>query len=208
MKKPANEQPVDQSDLVPTTVKRFDEVAHWPFYDGNKSRSLCAISSCRKLTKVYCDKCQVHLCFIPKRNCFWKFHHQDVCLLKLRKKIANRQTQSLQATHALTSAATRTKRSNPERIAPSTSQSTSKLPKITKVQQKKKMNAIKSKYGTRSTVKSIVQSTTAQTQSIDSDSGSTLFEYLQLQSNLWYIYNVWIIFVWISTSTVIEKNRR
>ncbi|XP_064483045.1 piggyBac transposable element-derived protein 3-like [Ornithodoros turicata] len=47
-----------------------DRVAHWPEYDARKLRC----RQCHALTKVMCTKCNVHLCFVPERNCFVAYH--------------------------------------------------------------------------------------------------------------------------------------
>lgn len=65
---------------------RFDNTNHWASYDDKPSRSLCKIKDCHNLTHVFCTKCQVHLCLIPKRNCFYRFHNHDVDLLNVKKK--------------------------------------------------------------------------------------------------------------------------
>ncbi|XP_064462103.1 piggyBac transposable element-derived protein 3-like [Ornithodoros turicata] len=47
-----------------------DRVAHWPEYDARKLRC----RQCHALTKVMCTKYNVHLCFVPERNCFVAYH--------------------------------------------------------------------------------------------------------------------------------------
>lgn len=62
---------------------RFDGMNHLPEYDNHKDDERkgfrCKLDGCGKQTTVYCDKCKVHLCFLPgksarHRNCFKKFH--------------------------------------------------------------------------------------------------------------------------------------
>ena len=60
---------------VPRPV-RFDGKGHWPHCTcGYYNRHRCAL--CKRLTNMYCIKCNVHLCCHGKRNCFTPFHTED-----------------------------------------------------------------------------------------------------------------------------------
>ena len=60
---------------VPRIV-RFDGKGHWPHCTcGYYNRHRCAL--CKRLTNMYCIKCNVHLCCHRKRNCFTPFHTED-----------------------------------------------------------------------------------------------------------------------------------
>lgn len=53
-----------------------DGMDHMPEYDTKKEATRCKRSSCSGKTHVYCDKCNVHYCFVPGRNCFKMEHRQ------------------------------------------------------------------------------------------------------------------------------------
>lgn len=66
---------------MPSLSIRFDGIQHMPnFDDRNERRGFrCKLKKCGKQTTVFCEKCNVHLCFVPGktdrgRNCFKKFH--------------------------------------------------------------------------------------------------------------------------------------
>lgn len=64
VKKPKRSRPVDDV--------RFDTVDHFPQHGSEYGR--CAY--CKKgFTTVYCLKCNVRLCFVKDRNCFFNYHH-------------------------------------------------------------------------------------------------------------------------------------
>lgn len=54
----------------PSEAIRFDNVGHLPVY---RERGRCRY--CKEgQTSVHCVKCELRLCFLPKRNCFFNFH--------------------------------------------------------------------------------------------------------------------------------------
>ena len=53
-----------------------DGIDHMKEYDSKKEATRCKRSSCTGKTHVYCDKCNVHYCFVPGRNCFKMEHRQ------------------------------------------------------------------------------------------------------------------------------------
>lgn len=68
-------------EKMPKLSIRFDGVQHIPDFDDINERKgfRCKRDKCGKQTTVFCEKCQVHLCFVPGksnrgRNCFKKFH--------------------------------------------------------------------------------------------------------------------------------------
>lgn len=67
-------------EKVPKNAIRFDGMNHVINYDQDERLGCrCKMKGCSKQTTVYCEKCKVHLCFLPAkgqrgRNCFKKFH--------------------------------------------------------------------------------------------------------------------------------------
>lgn len=58
-------------ELRPILDVRYDTIAHWPLTTDDKKRcKLCIVS----YSRVMCEKCNVHLCFTKKKNCFKIFH--------------------------------------------------------------------------------------------------------------------------------------
>lgn len=55
----------------PVTDVRFDGVDHWPQYGETKNRCKYCTPG---YTFPYCEKCKMHLCLLPSRNCFNAFH--------------------------------------------------------------------------------------------------------------------------------------
>lgn len=62
--------------IRPKMSPRDDEKGHWPLFDKKPVESMCKMANCRTPTRVYCEKCDLHLCFNISRNCFYKFHKQ------------------------------------------------------------------------------------------------------------------------------------
>lgn len=57
---------------IPTLEVRSDSVGHWPVIEQVRQR--CKHPNCKGLTANKCIKCNVHLCFHKKKNCFRDFH--------------------------------------------------------------------------------------------------------------------------------------
>lgn len=55
---------------------RHDRLDHMPNYDSKKEATRCKFEKCTKKTHVFCDKCNLHLCFLKERNCFLSFHRK------------------------------------------------------------------------------------------------------------------------------------
>lgn len=70
-----NEMPQKKNqrlEEMPAHSIRFDERSHFPLITSKPAR--CKNEQCRKATRFYCQKCEVHLCLVKDRNCFTKFH--------------------------------------------------------------------------------------------------------------------------------------
>lgn len=59
-------------EVMPAHSIRFDERSHFPLISAKPAR--CKNEKCRKATRFYCQKCEVHLCLVKDRNCFTEFH--------------------------------------------------------------------------------------------------------------------------------------
>ncbi|KAL6459813.1 hypothetical protein MHYP_G00114560 [Metynnis hypsauchen] len=59
-------------ETKPQQEVRKDGMAHWPYYSDKQGR--CKKQGCTGQTRVMCEKCAVHLCFTPKKNCLRDFH--------------------------------------------------------------------------------------------------------------------------------------
>lgn len=62
----------------PSDDIRFDNFNHFGYHDTKPNASRCKNPGCTYKTHLYCTKCQVHLCLISSRNCFWDFHKSKV----------------------------------------------------------------------------------------------------------------------------------
>lgn len=78
-----NEPTKREYEKLPKPSIRFDGKHHLPDFDHREDGRRgyrCKLEGCGKQTTVYCDKCKVHICFVPgekkdrRRNCFKKFH--------------------------------------------------------------------------------------------------------------------------------------
>ena len=57
---------------VPEDI-RYDKYEHWPVLIDVPNSQRCKNKDCKKKTKFYCSKCQVHLC-ISNNTCFRQYH--------------------------------------------------------------------------------------------------------------------------------------
>ena len=57
---------------IPEPSTRKDNIGHFSSFVDKKGR--CKYPDCTGITKVFCEKCKVHLYFTPNSNCFRKFH--------------------------------------------------------------------------------------------------------------------------------------
>lgn len=61
-------------EFRPTESVSSDLFGHFPAYDDIKETTRCKNKKCTGKTHVVCNKCKIHLCFTPKKNCFSNFH--------------------------------------------------------------------------------------------------------------------------------------
>lgn len=62
-------------DRTPLEEVQKDGFYHFPlYYDDRKEAARCKKIDCKGRTRVKCSKCQVHLCFTKKHNCFFDYH--------------------------------------------------------------------------------------------------------------------------------------
>lgn len=72
-------------ETMPLNSIRFNGLQHDINYDDpNEPRKgiRCKLESCGTPTTVYCEVCEVHLCFVTGkngRNCFKQFHNLSEC---------------------------------------------------------------------------------------------------------------------------------
>ncbi|XP_049945878.1 piggyBac transposable element-derived protein 3-like isoform X1 [Schistocerca serialis cubense] len=64
-----------RTEIRPAPEIRNDLTGHFPGYHDNTEASRCKMPSCKNKTHVFCEKCNVHLCFVKGRNCFKMFHN-------------------------------------------------------------------------------------------------------------------------------------
>ena len=57
---------------LPEESIRKDSVGHWP--SQNEKRGTCKYPGCSGKVRMFCQKCKVHLCCEPNRNCYQMFH--------------------------------------------------------------------------------------------------------------------------------------
>ena len=73
--------PTQQSNsyktYFPPADIRFDGIEHFPqFLPREGGKTSCKNTGCTSQTQVKCIKCNIHLCFSQKNNCFYNFHHK------------------------------------------------------------------------------------------------------------------------------------
>ena len=62
------------ASAIPATEIRHDRVGHFPVFTG-KVQKRCRF--CRQgYSRIMCSKCNVQLCLVTDRNCFYDFHHK------------------------------------------------------------------------------------------------------------------------------------
>lgn len=62
---------IRRRNIFPSFSVATDQLSH--FAKVKENRLTC--TNCSEKTKIYCEKCQVHLCLNEKRNCFYDFHN-------------------------------------------------------------------------------------------------------------------------------------
>lgn len=60
-----------------STKKKNLVKGHFALYDTKSYRSRCKLSGCNRFSHLFCEECEVHLCITSKRNCFYKYHHNN-----------------------------------------------------------------------------------------------------------------------------------
>jgi len=63
-------------EFRPLPAVSQDQTSHYPKYDGKKKATRCKENNCAGKTHVVCKKCNIHLCFTPKKDCFYNFHNK------------------------------------------------------------------------------------------------------------------------------------
>ena len=56
---------------MPADEIQYDCVDHFSVFEDKQMR--CK-NCCNGYSRVKCNKCDKHLCFVAARNCFWDFH--------------------------------------------------------------------------------------------------------------------------------------
>jgi len=64
---------VDSTPYEETIKDGFD---HMPTFDNKQNSTRCKNAPCTFKTHVYCDKCNIHLCLIPGRECYRQKHRE------------------------------------------------------------------------------------------------------------------------------------
>ena len=63
-----------QSKLSVSNEVRYDNYNHWPIFQQRKNGLRCKSKGCKQQTKWACNKCKIHRCGHPERNCFMSYH--------------------------------------------------------------------------------------------------------------------------------------
>lgn len=63
-----------KNEKRPSLSTRFDQIGHFGAFDSNNDSTRCKLEGCTQKTRVFCEKCNVHICFNQKNNCFKIFH--------------------------------------------------------------------------------------------------------------------------------------
>lgn len=56
---------------------RFDNTGHFPLHENKQSASRCKLLGCKGTSRIFCEKCKVHLCLTKQKNCFVAFHKKN-----------------------------------------------------------------------------------------------------------------------------------
>lgn len=60
----------------PVDETRFDLDNHFGIWLDSKGRRACKHCKTSK-TQHFCEKCNIHLCSAPGKNCFYEYHHRQ-----------------------------------------------------------------------------------------------------------------------------------
>lgn len=61
----------------PSIVLQMDLLDHMPQHTDSNQPTRCKNTGCHGRSRIYCDKCNVHLCLQKERNCFSAFHRKQ-----------------------------------------------------------------------------------------------------------------------------------
>lgn len=62
-----------KSEIRPPKEVRYDAVLHLPQLDLKNNASRCKLPGCTGKSRIFCNKCDVHLCLNKTKNCFISF---------------------------------------------------------------------------------------------------------------------------------------
>lgn len=57
--------------------KKNSSKKYFALQNTKSFRSRCKMPGCTKFSHLLCEECKVHLCITSKRNCFYKYHHNN-----------------------------------------------------------------------------------------------------------------------------------
>lgn len=73
----SNKKQTRQIDLRPFEEVRFDHTDHLPMFDNCEYPIRCKYEGCKLRSPVKCTKCNVHLCFTKRNECFRLYHVKE-----------------------------------------------------------------------------------------------------------------------------------
>ena len=59
---------------LPAKAIRLDGMHHCPIFMEDGKKGPCKNPDCQQITRIYCEKFKLNLCFTAKSNCFRRFH--------------------------------------------------------------------------------------------------------------------------------------
>lgn len=62
-------------ETPPMLQTRYDGYNHFAKHDSKPDNTRCKYEECKFKTHIYCTKCNVHLCILSNRNCFFAYHN-------------------------------------------------------------------------------------------------------------------------------------
>jgi len=63
-----------RGEVRPLQELQYDRMEHLPYHDVSQEATRCKNPKCTGRSRIYCNKCKVHLCLTKDRNCFVIFH--------------------------------------------------------------------------------------------------------------------------------------
>lgn len=65
-------------ECAPQDIQRLDKVNHFPIHESQGTAGQrCKRPKCNSRSRVFCDKCKVHLCLNGQKNCFFDYHNTE-----------------------------------------------------------------------------------------------------------------------------------